>query len=486
MKNIIREISKFQIILWILIVIYIVYFSFFTILRYKTLYASYYDLGIMNQAVYNTYMAIKKHDFTRILEITDPGSSSQIKRMAVHNDILLAAFAPFYFINAGPETLLIIQTIILALGAWAVFQIGKTVLKKNKYVDWLSLIFVIAYLFYTSMQRANIFDFHAVTISTSLLLFMFYFWLVKKYWLSFIFLILSLFSKEQVGLTTALFGIYTLFSGNRNKTFSFLAILISLGWFILSVWYIIPLFRGHHSFALQYYGDFGDSPAKIITGIIKNPYSVTKYIFRNDTLRYFWFLLGPLGFLSFLSPVHLGIAAPEFAINLLSNNWNMRNIIFQYTSVIQPFVFISAIYGAKHFISTDKKAKLVILMIFILTLIFSYFKSPLPYSREKDIYPLKYPQKSAPEIEFWQKTLSDDSLKISATGQVAPHFSNHRYLYLFDNRYKYSDYVVIRLTEIYNYPEKNILIPIYEKSLKQDKNFSLIYHSQRVEVYKKI
>ncbi|MGZ6519611.1 MAG: winged helix-turn-helix domain-containing protein, partial [Bacteroidia bacterium] len=45
---------------------------------------------------------------------------------------------------------------------------------------------------------------------------------------------------------------------------------------------IIPYFRGSHHFALSYYGDFGDSPIRIIIGILKNPYNIGKYIFDYD------------------------------------------------------------------------------------------------------------------------------------------------------------------------------------------------------------
>src|SRR3989344_5193636 len=118
LKNVVLNlISKrtIKIVLWFMILLYIGYFSYFTILRYQTLYSSYFDLGIMHQTVYNTYQSIKKLDISRFLELTNPYGPGQIKRMAIHNDILLAFLAPFYFIYPGPETLLVIQTIILAL-----------------------------------------------------------------------------------------------------------------------------------------------------------------------------------------------------------------------------------------------------------------------------------------------------------------------------------------------------------------------------------
>src|SRR3990167_5113324 len=220
-SNVIKLIKnhRYQILLWTSILAYIFFFSYFSILRYKTLYASYYDLGIMHQTVHNTYSSIKTGDWSRFLELTNPMGADQIKRMAIHNDILLALLSVFYFIYSGPEMLLIIQSIVIALGALAIYKISLNVFK----INLLSLIFSISYLFYFPLQRANIFDFHAVTLATTFLLFMFCFWLVNKYFLSFIFFILGIFTKEQVALTTLFFGLYILLmikghSGERGDS----------------------------------------------------------------------------------------------------------------------------------------------------------------------------------------------------------------------------------------------------------------------------
>ena len=482
------KIHKISILLWLLILVYIVYFSYLSILRYKTLYASYYDLGIMNQTVFNTYAALRDGDLSRILELTDPLGPNQIKRMAIHNDLLLALLSPFYFFYNGPETLIVIQTIILALGAWAVFRISEYILAKVKNHSLISLGFSISYLLYPPMQRANLFDFHAVTLSTAFLLFMFYFWLSKKYIPVIIFFILSIISKEQISLAIAFFGIYAIYaSGIFKKNKDWKAILISLTlflisaiWFALSMLVIIPLFRGKEHFALAYYNDG----------------SLSKYIFNTGTFNYLFLLLGPLGFLSLFSPLQLLIATPEIAINLLSSNSNMRNVIYHYTSVIQPFIFVSAIYGIKNinhklsaffgkFVANKNIPLLLAVYILVFSLIFQYYKGPLPFMKEQNIHPIAYPQKAAEEVKAWAKKLNDEKLKIAATGQVAPHFSSRRYLYYFSKYYYMADYIVIRPGEIYNYPEKDMLIPVYEKLIK-DKRFVKIYKSDNLEVYDKL
>jgi len=248
-------------------------------------------------------------------------------------------------------------------------------------------------------------------------------------------------------------------------------------------------------------------------GIITNPDSVFRYIFRRETFNYFYNLLGPVGFLSLLSPIHLLIALPEFAVNLLSKNPNMRNMIYHYTAVMTPFVFISAIYGVKKILSMsfrirslslrtiasfgifkkilnrvqDDKQKITLIFLYLLffTFYFTYFKGPLPFAKARNIHPFKYPQKEAKDTAFWAKTLQNENLKISTTGQLSPFFTSRRYFYSFSVNYILADYVVVRLNEIYNYPEKNELIPVYER-LKKDYNYTLIYQKENFEVYKRI
>lgn len=484
------------ILLLLFVIVYIGYFSYLTILRYHTLYANYFDLGIMHQTVYNTYRALQTGDFSRFLELTNPHGYDQVKRMAIHNDILLAFLAPFYFIYNGAETLLIIQSLVLGLGTFALYGISQIVLQKQKKKEIIGLIFSASYLLFPAMERANIFEFHAVTLATGLLLFMFYFFLKKKYLFSALFFIASIFSKEEVALTTAFFGLYILFITFRDKkiriterkkeiAFGIFILVTSIMWFFLSMLVIIPIFRKEMSFALTYYSDFGDSPVKVLFGILKNPSSIIRYIWHIDTARYLLFLLGPMGFLSLFAPLQLLIVLPEFAINLLSNNWNMRNIIYHYTSVITPFIMISAIYGFYNIVNFKKRLKYPILaLVIICTALFSYFKSPLPYSVERDVHPFLWPQKEMKDAHLWKGILTDKKLKIMATNQIAPLFSSRRYLYQFSSRYDLADYIVLSTNEIYNYPEKDKLIPIYEQ-LSKDKKYMRVYKNENVEVFRK-
>ena len=440
------------------------------------MYANYFDLGIMHHVVYNSYKALQTGEWTRFLEHTDPTGPTQLVRSAVHNDIILGLFSPLYFLYQSPEVLLLIQSVVLGLGALAVYGIGIYVLKK----ELPTLIFAICYLLYVPLQYTNRFDFHSVVLATPFILFMFYFWLIKKYRWSFVFLLLSLFTKEQVGLTTAGMGGYMLLSSNfksqisnkiknQNIKFSKLVIITSLVWVALSFFVIIPYFRGAEHFATERYQNI----------------DVIQTLFRQSTWDYIWNLFAPLGFLSLLSPTIL-IALPEFAVNLLSQDANMRNIVFHYTAVITPFVFISAIYGLKRVneLTSSRVASIFLTLMVLATMWFSYNKSPLPYSQQKDMYVFNY-QKNADDAKYWAARLKDDSIAVSATGNVGTFLSSRRKFYYFSKYYDQADYVIIRPNEIYSYHDKESLIPVYGQ-LVRDSRYVLVEKRENFEVYKRI
>ncbi len=471
-----------EILLALIISIYIIWFSYFSVLRHNSGYTAFYDLGIMDQVVYNSSQG-------RFLELTSLTGTENINRLGIHSDILLLFLSPFYWIYKGPETLLVIQSIVLGLGGLGIYLLSKKVLKNKN----ISLVFAFSYLMYVPMQRANIFDFHAVTLATSLLIFMFYFDYLEKYWLGFLFLILSIFSKEQVAFTTFFYGAYLFYRNFKEKKdlkYPIFISLFSLVWVFSSFKFIIPFFAkdGVH-FAMSRFDQYGFSPKGIIIGILSKPDMIIGQLTSYDGLRYFWFLFAPLLFIPFLSPFIAFLPIADFGINLLSNDPNMRNIIFHYTSVINPFVFIGGIFGLKTIISKYKKFPINFLcgVLVVVTIIFSVVKSPLPYSFEKEIHPFLYPALNIKTINSWKEKLNNENIVVSATPRVAPHLTQRKKFFIFDKRYFYSDYIVIQIGEVNSmiYPYTEETLATYNL-LRNDKNFEKIYTDGALEVYKKL
>lgn len=470
-----------KIILVVMILLYIGFFSFLHIVRHESLHSDYYDLAIMDQTVYNTFKG-------RLLELTNPEGINNFKRMAIHNDIILAFLAPFYFIYSGAQTILIIQTIVVAFGAIPIYLLSKLILKSRS----LGLAFSFAYLMYAPLQRACNFDFHAVLLAVTFLLFMFYFFIRKKYWISFIFFVLSIFSKEQISLTTGFFAFFMAISAykknDRKKLFfSILFLFISVSWFILSIWFIAPYFRGGQHFALFRYKSIGDGPTEIVKNIFLKPNIYINKIFNYDNLSYLSLLLFPLGFLSLFSPGYLLMALPEFMINFLSDHLQMRGIDKHYAAVIIPFVFISAIFGVKEIIKRKiLDGKKIAILVILFTLIMSYYKGLLPYSKDSSLKIFLTHRSEMDSVKIWENKLKDENISVSVSESLGPHFSQRIKLYRFSASYKYADYVLIMKDDIYNdWLDKTQSIKDYEK-LRMDKDYNIVDKNNNLEVYKKI
>jgi uncharacterized membrane protein len=437
----------------------------------------------MNQVVYNTSQG-------RFLEMTNQDLKRNVSRLAIHFDPILAVFAPFYKLYEGPEVLLIGQTIIVALGALAVFLIGKKTLKN----ELLSLIFSLSYLFYFAVQRVVLFDFHAVTLATTFFLFALYFNLVKKDRLYFFFILLALLTKEHVGLVVLFLGLYFLFIKKQRKVGAITAVL-GLSFFISTVFFIIPYFRGGAHFASEYFVDIGAR----FNSIISQGFSYSRL------------LLTPVIY-SLFSPLTLLISLPEWVINVLSINGNQRSFYFHYNSVIVSFLFYSLILGFHNFdkIIKNKNLKKLVFIIFILLSVKSIYQyNPVPYFVKRPVKYRQVDQIKQKSINDWIKNLKDDNIKVATTPKLAPFFTNRRYYYnfLYDtafasmgltekdimeneiNKYSLADYVIINRSEIGDINSKSLPTKFYGKLIK-DENFKMIFSdnqdNESIEVYKKI
>jgi uncharacterized membrane protein len=184
---------KHEFILGILICIYIAYFTIASFLRYDNFYTGRYDLGNMDQTVWNTLHG-------RIFQ--GSGDGTTVSRLSFHADFMLILISPFYLLWSNPKTLLLIQTVILALGSIFVFLIAKEIIKNKR----LALIFGFLFLMNPLMQLTNLYDFHPVTLATAFLLASFYFFIKRKYFLLVVFLTLSAITKEQVWIIASIFG----------------------------------------------------------------------------------------------------------------------------------------------------------------------------------------------------------------------------------------------------------------------------------------
>src|SRR5579872_4139613 len=93
-----------------LILAYVLYFSIYTIIKNQVFYSAELDLGNMQQTLWNT---LHGHFF---MESDPTGKALLISRFGDHVDPLLLVALPFYYFFPNANTLLILQSIVVALG----------------------------------------------------------------------------------------------------------------------------------------------------------------------------------------------------------------------------------------------------------------------------------------------------------------------------------------------------------------------------------
>lgn len=457
--------GKTEIILTLAILLYIVYFTLASFLRYDNFYTGRYDLGNMDQTVWNTVNG-------RIFQTTEDGGAIT-SRLAGHADFLLIILSPFYLIWSHPKMLLLIQSLVLGLGGLFIYLIGQNALKNKN----LSLALTISYLLYPALQFTNLYDFHAVTLSTTLLLGAFYFLRKGRCVLFLLFLLLASLGKEQVWLISALFGLYAVILKPKVKLklLGLAVFLSSILIFYYLIWQAIPSAFGKQHFALSYYSEFGDSPTRIIQNIFFSWGKIINLLSGDGRLSYLFNLFLPLGLLSLFSPLYLIFALPDFAINLLSNNPLLRQVYYQYSSNITPFIFISAIFGIKNLMKWFPKIPLNLYTahLLFLTLTSAYFLGPLPGAKNSNIKMFTEPLPNREAVDGFLSKIPK-KYTVAATNNLGSHLSQRQKIFTIPVGIDQADIVVFLLNDSFAQPSLSAQKEMAGK-MEKDRNYTVIF-----------
>ncbi len=385
-----RDLS--ELIVYLLIVVYTVVFSYFTILKHHTFRSYAWDLGIYNQALWTTLKQGKLFYYTSELYFNPSGNY-----FGVHFSPILFLVLPVYAIRQTPETLLVLQSVIIALGALPLYWFARDSLSSKL----VALGFSATYLLYPLLHSVNWFDFHVQSF-LPLFFFLAMYYLKNEKWTKyFAFIILALAIAESVPLVVLFIGFYalwmyrkTLFATLKQKDLSDKKILIPLttitlaiSWLLIARWIqstsfpIDPEFSKFYR-AVDYWSVLGieDDPVMMPLYIFLNPFKVFGALAHDAYLKLLFVILifGSLRFLPFKSSISL-ITLAWLGPALLSNYQAYYVLGTHYPSYFIPFVFTAAVDATKKEIPTPNVTKSgnLVKNLLVLGVIFSLFTSPL-------------------------------------------------------------------------------------------------------------
>ncbi len=460
-------------VLSLLIFGYTAFFSTQLLLHYYSFGSRALDLGNMGQAIWNTSQGRWFH------QTNQPGATS---RLSLHVEPILIPISWLYYFYSSPEILFLLQSFIVALGAWPVFALARFKLHS----DGLALLFALVYLMFPAMEAATLLDFHAVTLAPTFLLAAFYFLeTAQPKWFA-MFSLLAVACKEDMTMLVLMFGLYELrfwfYDFNKNRRTGILPVVfgqarclsyknqkskiglttiaLSLAWIFLAVFVMPRTFAGTENIHWGRYQHLGDSPPNIVLNFFRQPQLLWQHLIKVEAFHYIRLLLSPTAFLALLNPLTLLLALPSLGINLLSNFPPMQRVnSLIYAAPIVPAVMISSIYGVANLKDFCRRtgilpvrcgqARCLSYDIFIGGLILS---ATLLYHAEYGYLP------GGGQFRGWEQITDHHrraaqlfaqippTAKLSAQDRLNPHVSQRETLYIFD-RVDDTDHIVLDVTE---------------------------------------
>lgn len=441
-----------------LIVAYSVYFSALSIQRQNTFrtYAS--DMGQMDQALWNTLHG-------NWLQDTRPDGHNA-PRLTDHVEPIFFVVPLVFLIYRGIESLFVLQSVVIALGALPVFWIAYRRLKNQ----WAAIAFAAIYLLFPALQAANLAEFHAVTLAPAPLLFA-YNYAQERAWKRFaLFAFIALAVQEDIALLVFAMAVWAAIqlsvnsnqSSDRHVTirlsrFTFyvsivpaIIAVVSFAWFIVAVFVIVPHFSpgGRSVYVGGRYPWFSRDPVALLAAIP----SALASIFVPDKIAYILQMLASSGFISLLDPITLLVGAPLFVLNLLSSYPAQYSGTYHYSAPVAPYFVLAAIGGAaalRDFLARRRSRFAIrtslafaVVPAFILALGYQAFAGYTPLGGE-----FFWPE-TTPHQQLLARFIDEipPDVPVSTTATLFPHLSHRLKLYRFPTILD-ADYILLDVSQ---------------------------------------
>jgi uncharacterized membrane protein len=238
--------------------------------------------------------------------------------------------------------LLVVQAIVIALGALPFFWLGR----KHLGSDLAGAFCAFAYLAYPAVQWLALDEFHPVALACPLLAFAFWYLDEDRLWAFVPFGVLAGLTKEEIPLVVGALGVWYAVAKGRHRAGAAIAV-VGTAATAISLGLVMPHFReGADPAFYGRYDAVGGSPAGLVKTAVTDPLTVLGAMADGRDLLYVAELALPLLGLFVLAPLVLVPAVPELLANLLSSVSTQTSIHFHYTAPIAPFLIAGAILGA--------------------------------------------------------------------------------------------------------------------------------------------
>ena len=399
------------------------------VFKYKAYVAPTFDYGIFAQGF--EYMK-QTGVFKTVVE-----RGYELSHFAVHFSPIFYIALPIYFIFSKPETVAVIQAIMVALPVLPIYLLGKQYKLSNKVTFGIIAIYALL----PATVGGILYDFHENCFLTFMILMLIWAVEKKKNILTVVFLLLTLFVKEDAAMYVMLLGLFWIVS-RKNRLRGLIFILVGAIYFVIAIKVInsyglgIMDFRYDNMFYdkqggfVQMARVFITNPGYVITQIISNHNG--NVIGGGDTVQmdkigYLIEMFVPVGALIFATGKKYSryiLLGSIVVVSLITTYIYQHQIEFQYNfGHIALFIYLIIMNVAD--MKPEKKKKLVTCSLIICVIMFMGLILPKA-PRYVGMY-----KANSTKIEKFDKAISlvPNDKSVFTTGWIMPHMAKNLQCY---------------------------------------------------------
>ena len=395
--------------------LYFVVYAMLSVLRHQSYHSFGFDLGLFDQVFWDTTQG-RPFESTMSQALPVPHSL-----LGDHFSPVFVLLMPFYLAVPHAETLLVVQTFALALGAWPVYLLAKLKLPQGYAPLW-----VLAYVLMVPLAYINMYDFHEVAFAVAPLGFALYFLERGRSGLFLLSLLFTFLVKEEMALVGAGFGAYVLL-GKRDWKLGLAVLGGSLFAFAALIQVVIPFFAGGSSYPYigERYAQVGGSARGILTTLVTDLLRIVRSVIQPKKVYFVIGIFGSTLGLSALAGWASLLLLPTLGYLLLSSYEPQYSFTSQYSAPLIPLVVGTAILALARL--RERAQRPVMAAVVVSSLVFSWAFGDLPFSRKFDASQYSTQARYALFVRELVRIAPD--ARVSAENGFPSHLSERRYIY---------------------------------------------------------
>jgi uncharacterized membrane protein len=313
-------------------VAYFVYFSYVTISWHYSVRSG-SELASENNLLWN--LVHGRHFLESSAGLVPPAS-----RLGSESSFLALAFAPLYALYQRPETLYLLQAVLLGAAALPLFGYARRYVGAG--AAWLICLL---YLLSPGVHGENLSEFHYLPLSTGFVWLALYSLETRRNVLAGVAVVLALAASQNVAVELIAFGIYLLVAGKRPHA-GLVVASVAVAYFV-----VLQIFAVHPAPSAGSVGAFyqrllpgGEGGLATAMGtVVANPWYTLGTLLDTDKLVYAMQMMVPLGLVPLRRPLGVLLAAPAIVLTTLSSQPTSYSIHYQHNAYWVTFAFVAAV-----------------------------------------------------------------------------------------------------------------------------------------------